>query len=134
MNSYSASPNAGTDDGFTQLHVVVVFVLDQERSLRFYVDQLGFSVEIDQILDSGRRWVEVTPPEGSARIALVRPDPGSAEEKLVGRFTWVFFLTADFNVKYQEWQSRGVNFNSPPSQRCRPCLKTLAATRSVWSV
>jgi catechol 2,3-dioxygenase-like lactoylglutathione lyase family enzyme len=45
--------------GYLRLHVVQVYVRDQERSLRFYVDQLGFTLANDVRLESGKRWVTV---------------------------------------------------------------------------
>src|SRR5258708_38063819 len=47
-----------------RLHFVSVYVCDEERSLRFFVDQLGFSLISDARFESGNRWVEVAPPTG----------------------------------------------------------------------
>ena len=52
------------------LHFVMIFVRDQERSLRFYLDQLGFRLVVDQRFAAGRRWIEVAPPDGSASLSL----------------------------------------------------------------
>jgi len=38
---------------YLRLHSVDVFVQDQERSLRFYIDQLGFELAFDARLQSG---------------------------------------------------------------------------------
>ena len=46
------------------------FVRDQDRSLRFYVDQLGFSLVVDNRFEGGGRWIAVAPPDGSAILAL----------------------------------------------------------------
>jgi hypothetical protein len=54
-------------DPYFCLHFVTVLVRDQERSLRFYRDQLGFRLVVDQRLESGERWIEVAPPDGNAR-------------------------------------------------------------------
>ena len=35
-------------DPYLCLHFIMIFVRDQDRSLRFYVDQLGFRVVVDQ--------------------------------------------------------------------------------------
>jgi len=99
---------------YLSLHFILIFVRDQERALRFYLDQLGFRVVVDQILDTGLRWVEVGPPDGSANLALAQVIPGTDAEKLVGRDTNVYFLTEDVTTKYHEWSSRGVRFHSPP--------------------
>jgi serine phosphatase RsbU (regulator of sigma subunit) len=96
---------------------VNIFVRDQERSLRFYVDQLGFHLAFDAKLQSGERWVAVAPPDGTAILALVAPKPDSREYKLIGRATHVVFFTEDVAAKYQEWARRGVRFLSAPRLR-----------------
>jgi serine phosphatase RsbU (regulator of sigma subunit)/catechol 2,3-dioxygenase-like lactoylglutathione lyase family enzyme len=97
-----------------RLHCVNVFVRDQERSLRFYLDQLGFHVAFDARLQSGDRWVAVSPPDGSAILALIAPKPTSQEYKLIGRSTRVVFITEDVAAKFQEWSGRGVRFPTTP--------------------
>src|SRR5260370_1283424 len=42
-----------------RIHCINVFVRDQDRSLRFFVDQLGFNVAFDTRVQSGERWVAV---------------------------------------------------------------------------
>lgn len=69
---------------YLRLHFVTIYVSDQERSLRFFVDQLGFSVVSDVRFPSGNQWVEVGPPDGTAILALALPIPGLNEERFVG--------------------------------------------------
>jgi phosphoserine phosphatase RsbU/P len=99
---------------YLRLHFVSVYVSDQERSLRFFVDKLGFSVIADVRFASGSRWVEVSPPDGAAVLALVLPMKGFNEERLVGNSGLVTFLTEDVDRTYREWCERGVNFTIPP--------------------
>jgi serine phosphatase RsbU (regulator of sigma subunit)/predicted enzyme related to lactoylglutathione lyase len=103
-------------DQYLHLHFVAVFVRDQERSCRFYVDQLGFSLLVEHTLPDGRRWIEVAPPDGTAKLALIPAQPGSEEEKLIGRFTFIFFLTEDVPAKFEEWSKRGVRFHFSPEE------------------
>src|SRR6516162_7321714 len=42
-----------------------VMVRDQDRSLRFYVDQLGFRLVADEQVPSGGRWTVVEPSDRS---------------------------------------------------------------------
>src|SRR5260221_7386289 len=102
---------------FLSIHAVRVYVHDLDRSLRFYVDQLGFRLVIDTRLQSGERWVAVSPPEGTAILALVAPRPRSIEHKLIGRATQVVFITADVAGRFQEWSRKGVRFLSAPRLR-----------------
>jgi serine phosphatase RsbU (regulator of sigma subunit)/predicted enzyme related to lactoylglutathione lyase len=101
-------------DPYLRLSAVNVFVRDQDRSLRFFLDQLGFSLAFDARLPSGDRWLAVSPPDGTAMIALVAPPPGSEEYKLIGRPTQIVFLTEDVAAKFDEWRNRGVRFSYPP--------------------
>lgn len=102
------------DAPYLRLHFVSVYVSDQERSLRFFVDKLGFSVLADARFASGNRWVEVAPPDGTAVLALVRPMAAFHEEHLVGNSGLVTFLTEDVESTYRRWSERGVHFTIPP--------------------
>src|SRR5229473_3918769 len=97
-----------------RLHCVNVFVRDQDRSLRFFVDQLGFNVAFDTRVQSGERWVGVAPPDGAAILSLIAPKPNSEQYKLIGRATQVVFVTEDVTAKFQEWSKRGVRFQTTP--------------------
>ena len=96
------------------LHHVTILVRVQDRSLRFYLDQLGFSLVVDARLESGDRWTAVAPPDGTAILALVTPKPDSEEYKLIGRSTDIIFVTEDVTAKFHEWRERGVRFHHPP--------------------
>ena len=102
---------------YLRLHAVQVFVRDQERSVRFYVDQLGFTLAYDVRLESGKRWVTVEAPDGGAVLSLIAPNPRSAEYKRIGRAIPVVFVTDDVPAKFHEWRSRGVRFSSTPRLR-----------------
>jgi catechol 2,3-dioxygenase-like lactoylglutathione lyase family enzyme len=99
---------------YLRLHFVSIYVSDQERSLRFFVDQLGFTLISDALFASGNRWIEVAPPDGTAILALVKPIPGMDQEHFVGKSGMVTFLTEDVEAKYREWSGRGVSFSMPP--------------------
>lgn len=103
-----------TETPYLRLHFVSVYVSDQERSLRFFVEKLGFTPGSDVRFASGNRWVEVSPPDGTAVLALVLPMEGFQEENLVGHSGLVTFLTEDVDQMYREWSARGVHFTIPP--------------------
>jgi serine phosphatase RsbU (regulator of sigma subunit)/catechol 2,3-dioxygenase-like lactoylglutathione lyase family enzyme len=119
----SESPGSATalapsiGPSFLSLHAVRIFVRDLDRSLRFYVDKLGFRLVVDTRIQSGERWVAVAPPDGSAILALVAPSPRSAEHRLIGRATQVVLITADVAGRFQEWSRKGVRFSSAPRLR-----------------
>ncbi len=90
-----------------------VYVRDHDRSLKFYVDQLGFCVVADGRFEFGR-WVAIAPPDGSAILALIAPRRGSENYRLIGRPTNVSFIAEDINATYELWRGRGVKFEQPP--------------------
>ncbi|HLH09124.1 MAG TPA: SpoIIE family protein phosphatase [Terriglobales bacterium] len=106
-----------SQDPILRIHCVKVFVRDQEQSLRFYVDQLGFRLVADTVLQSGERWVAVAPPDGDTVLVLMTPEPDSKLFQLIGRPTDVVFATDDVLARYREWSQRGVKFLSTPKLR-----------------
>jgi len=111
--------NFGNDPArpFLTIHAVNIFVRDQDRSLRFYVDQLGFNLAFDARLQSGTRWVAVSPPDGTAVLTLIAAAPDSREYTLIGRPTGIVFVTENVVAKYEEWRKRGVRFTFTPRLR-----------------
>ena len=93
-----------------------VFVRNHDRSLQFYVGQLGFSVVADTRFEFGGRWVAVAPPDGSSILALVAPKRGSENYKRIGQHTQIAFIAEDINATFELWRSRGVRFLHPPQK------------------
>jgi serine phosphatase RsbU (regulator of sigma subunit) len=101
-------------DPYLRVLCVNVFVRDQDRSLRFYVDQLGFNLVVDESYESAGRWLAVAPPDGNTVLALIAPKRKSEEYKLIGRSKDVVLVTEDVAAKFDEWGRRGVRFHHPP--------------------
>ena len=116
---------------FLGIHAVNVFVRDQDQSLRFYVEQLGFDVAFDGRLQAGERWVAVAPPDGSAVLALIAPPPHSKQYKLIGRATGIVFVAEDVIAKFEEWRRRGVRFLNTPRLRRVKYERHLVTRRST---
>jgi serine phosphatase RsbU (regulator of sigma subunit) len=121
-------PPGGTHDSYLRIHAINVYVRDQERSLRFFVDTLGFQMAFDARMESGHRMVAVAPPDGSAVLALVQPEPGTPQYQLIGRATQVVFVTEDVPATYREWRRKGVRFRSMPRLRRVVYEQTVPAT------
>ena len=114
MSAPAPSPKPSTH---LRIHSINIYVRDQDRSLRFYVDQLGFHLAYDAKLQSGERLVAVAPPDGQAVLSLIAPKPDSLDFKLIGRSTRLTLITEDVLAKYQEWSKRGVRFQHTPRLR-----------------
>jgi len=101
---------------FLRLNFATVWVRDQERSRRFFVDQLGFQVAVEAEVPGVGRWIIVAPPTGLPGIALVVPPEGSVESQRIGQHTGVGFLTEDARAVFEEWSKQGVRFTLPPTE------------------
>jgi serine phosphatase RsbU (regulator of sigma subunit)/catechol 2,3-dioxygenase-like lactoylglutathione lyase family enzyme len=101
---------------YLRLFNATVYVRDHEASLKFYVEQLGFSIVADVAYTVDGRWVAIAPPDGSALLALVAPRPGTEKARLIGRATHIGFISEDINGTYDLWRSLGVRFLHPPQQ------------------
>jgi len=65
-----------TDDTMEfRLEVIVVPVSDVDRSKAFYIDQVGFNLDVDRDVGNGMRVVQMTPP-GSACSVTIGPGRG----------------------------------------------------------
>jgi serine phosphatase RsbU (regulator of sigma subunit)/catechol 2,3-dioxygenase-like lactoylglutathione lyase family enzyme len=104
-------------DPYLRIQSVNIFVRDYDRSLQFYVGQLGFDLAWDTHLQTGQRVVAVAPPDGTAVLSLIAPHPESESYRLIGRHTQVVLLTEDVLAKFREWSKRGVRFRYTPRLR-----------------
>jgi serine phosphatase RsbU (regulator of sigma subunit)/predicted enzyme related to lactoylglutathione lyase len=93
-----------------------VYVRDHDRSLDFYIKQLGFNILADVDFTYDGRWVAIAPPDGQAIIALVAPKPGTEKYRLIGRDTQIGFISENINATYELWKQEGVHFHQPPQQ------------------
>ena len=89
----------------TQITRVMVPVADQDASIAFYRDVLGFRVAADSPFGDGDRWVEVAPPTGNVAIALVSPQ-GDYQP---GRMTGIALESTDPRADHAELRSKGVD-------------------------
>lgn len=108
-----SAPTAGQQNPYLRIFKSNVYVRDPDRSLPFYVDQLGFSVVAESRFEFGR-WVAIAPPDGSAILALIAPRKGTDNYKLIGRETHIAFIAEDINATFELWRNRGVRFLRPP--------------------
>jgi len=109
---------------FLRLEFVTLWVRDQERTRRFFVEKLAFEAIVDAPTPEGGRWIIVAPPAagwlpgtagaGFPGIALCVPPERSAEQQRIGQPTGVGFLTEDVGSLFEEWSRRGVRFPLPP--------------------
>lgn len=111
--SHHSPAGCDAQNPYLRIFKANVFVRDHDRSLEFYVGQLGFSVVADSRFEFGR-WVAIAPPDGSAILALIAPPRGSENYRLIGKPTQIGFIAEDINATFELWRSRGVRFLQPP--------------------
>ncbi len=99
-----------------KIRLASVWVKDQDKSLNFYLDKLGFEKQADIEMGNGFRWIEVKPPNAETAITLAKPYPGQ-EGVTVGGFTNIVFATDDMNKTYEELNSKGVKFIEKPKMQ-----------------
>jgi predicted enzyme related to lactoylglutathione lyase len=103
------------------------WVHDQDESLVFYTQTLGWEVRADVTMEAWNfRWLCVGPP-GQDDVGLVlmpvpgppmlNPDDGAHLAELVakGAGGTLFLETDDCQKSYDELSARGVVFNDPPT-------------------
>ncbi|MBO0700738.1 MAG: VOC family protein [Zavarzinella sp.] len=111
-----------------RLNHTTVYVLDQDESLKFYRDKLGFEVRIDATMDNGFRWLTVGPktqPELEIILMKVAEGPLWDAETIKtlrelirkGTFGIGVFEADDCRATYAELKARGVEFKGPPEER-----------------
>jgi len=122
----AASLRAALLQPFLRLEFATLWVRDQERSRRFFVEKLAFETIVDAPTPEGGRWIIVAPPAagwlpetagaGLPGFALCVPPERSAEQQRIGQPTGVGFLTEDLRSLFEEWSRRGVRFPLPPME------------------
>jgi catechol 2,3-dioxygenase-like lactoylglutathione lyase family enzyme len=88
-------------------------VRDQDRSVEFYTQNLGFKVVTDQPFDDRQRWIELALPKAETKLVLFTP-PG--QEDRIGAFSNLTFLADDVEATWRVLQSRGVAFVQEPQK------------------
>lgn len=97
----------------SEIGAVFVPVTDQERSLAFYVDGLGFEKRSDFSYGQGIRWVEVSPPGAANTIALVPASEGVSAPR---DETHCAFATSDIEADHASLRAKGVDVDAVIAQ------------------
>jgi catechol 2,3-dioxygenase-like lactoylglutathione lyase family enzyme len=105
------------------MHVslVALVVDDYDPAIDFFVNVLGFELVEDSpaLTNDGKpkRWVVVRPPGAETGILLARADgerqAAAVGDQFAGRVGF-FLRVDDFDGRYQEMVSAGVEFVGPP--------------------
>jgi|SRR5579862_1697041 catechol 2,3-dioxygenase-like lactoylglutathione lyase family enzyme len=86
-------------------------VRDQDVSLRFFTEKLGFKVATDQPFSDKQRWIELLIPGAETRLVLFTPD---GHESRIGDFQPLSFWCSDVFATAKELRAKGVPFFQEP--------------------
>lgn len=90
---------------------VSVPVSDQDRSLAFFTEKLGFRIQTDQPFNDKQRWIELRIPGAETALVLFTPD--GHEDRIGGFFNGAFY-SDNVEHTYETLVARGVEFVQPP--------------------
>src|SRR6266702_81955 len=107
------SPAYGGEPMIRGIKFVSVPVTDQDRSLQFFTEKLGFKVATDQPFDGKQRWIELVIPGAETGLVLFTPD---GHEDRIGEFQPLSFTTDDVFASAAVMKERGVEFVSEPKK------------------
>jgi predicted enzyme related to lactoylglutathione lyase len=86
------------------LEVIIVPVSDVDRALRFYVDQVGFTLDIDYSPNDRFRVVQLTPPGSSCSIHM----GNGLTDAPVGSLRNVYLVVTDIEAARSQLLERGI--------------------------
>ncbi len=87
-------------------------VSDQEKAKEFYVDTLGFDLQVDNSWREGMRWIEVAPEGSATSLMLV----SWSESLLPSLYRVIVITTEDIQEIYEELVAKGIFFDLPPTE------------------
>jgi predicted enzyme related to lactoylglutathione lyase len=106
----------------TGINSVSVMVTDQDRSLAFYTQKLGFELQMDAPMGQSR-WLQLAPKGAQTSLVLGKPTEDMPPEiyehtkSMIGGFANFIFAVDDMQATYQQLKERGVEFVDEPAQQ-----------------
>ena len=95
------------------LKFVSIPVRDQDATLKFFTDKLGFKVATDQPFNEKQRWIELMIAGAETGLVLFTP-PG--QEERIGGFQPLSFWCDDVFATAKIMKSKGVEFEADPKK------------------
>ena len=89
-----------------------VFVKDQQESLTFWVEKVGFEVLCDLELESNFRWVEIATRSSNSSINLY--SKSLISNKDLKLMPVIVFRTNDIHSIFNNLKAKGVTFSHNP--------------------
>ncbi len=97
-------------------HIALV-VDDYDKAIAYYTNVLGFQLIQDEVLSESKRWVLVSPGDGSCQLLLARA-VGQVQEQAIGNQSggrvFLFLHTDTFQQDYERLLSHQVEIVRQP--------------------
>ena len=88
----------------THIQLISLSVADQDRALRFYVDQVGFRLDVDYSPNDAFRVVQLTPPGSSCSIQIGK----GLTDAPAGSVRNIYLVVTDIETARASLLERGV--------------------------
>ena len=98
----------------THVKFVSIPTSDQDRALKFWTEQVGFTLMTDQPFSDKQRWIELKVGSSDTRFVLFTPD---GHEDRIGGFFNGALACDDVEATHRQLSERGVKFDSPPQKQ-----------------
>lgn len=92
---------------------VSVPVKDQDVSLKFFTEKLGFKVATDQPFNEKQRWIELLIPGAETGLVLFTPE---GHENRIGGFQPISFISDDAIATAASMKAKGIEFVAEPKK------------------
>ena len=98
----------------THVKFVSIPTSDQDQALKFWTEQVGFTLVTDQPFSDRQRWIELAVRDSPTRFVLFTPD---GQEDRIGSFFNGSLACDDVEATHRQLSERGVPFQGPPQQQ-----------------
>lgn len=99
-------------------HIALV-VDDYDKAIAYYTNVIGFQLIQDDVLSESKRWVLVSPGDGSCQLLLARA-VGQVQEQAIGNQSggrvFLFLHTDTFQQDYERLLSHQVEIVRQPEE------------------
>jgi lactoylglutathione lyase len=113
----SAADRGSEGPVITELHTIALYVADQDRAKRFYVETLGFDLRADQPgMGAIGRWIEVA-PKGAQTAFLLADAGGWGKPERIGNSADVTLRCQNARALHAELAAKHVAVTEPRTQR-----------------
>ncbi|PNZ67420.1 VOC family protein [Staphylococcus croceilyticus] len=99
-----------------------IFVENQEETLQFYTDILGFEKKEDEPVGEGYRWIALASPNSSNKTQLILEPNGDPIAKdfqtrlFEAGIPITMFGVSDVHKEYEKLSQKGVKFTVAPAK------------------